>query len=162
MHALAAGRPTATAGVERWPSPDLGTPLGVTRHDARADASAAILMSGRSQGLFAAVDEPRVVVVEHAEALADGGLIAEFPEDASLVMLTAERVAPARRARGRARAEAGPTDLAGAVEAAGGTIERIARLLPPEMPRWIVARAALRGVDLEPAAVAELAAAVGS
>src|SRR5688500_6036290 len=77
---------TESAGLVRWPGPDLGTPLGVTRHDARSDSAEAILMSGASQGLFAAVDDRRVVIVEHAEALRSDEPVRAFPPDAALVL----------------------------------------------------------------------------
>ncbi len=65
-------------------STDLGQRLGVTRHDARTTEPVVIEMSGQSQGLFDAIDELRVVVVEHAEALRDTGVVARFPVEAGL------------------------------------------------------------------------------
>lgn len=161
--ALAAGAPPPDSAIERWPSPSLGQTLGVTRHDARSEGSAAaIVMSGRSQGLFDAPDERRVVVVESAEALKDATFIAEFPSESTLVLITAEKL-PSSRRRGRATSDApAGADLAGAVESAGGRVERIERLNPDRVPQWIVARAGLKGVRLEPAAVTELAGAVGA
>jgi DNA polymerase III delta subunit len=136
--------------------------LGVTRHDARSDSPDAIAMSGRSQGLFDAPDEHRVVIVDNAEALGDTSFIAELPAESALVLVTMARM-PAGRRRARAKADAGtPTDLVGAVEAAGGRVERVERLFPDRVPAWIAARAALRGVRLEPSAAAELASAAGT
>lgn len=145
-------------------SADLGARLGLTRHDARSATVAAIELSGASQGLFDAVDELRIVVVEHAEALKDGGLVARFPAEAALVLLNEGKVPTrARRAPARTRAAAEPVaDLASAVEAAGGTIEVVKRLEPQELGGWIAARATLLGVDLAPDAISELAAAVGA
>lgn len=164
--ALVDGRPTDSAGIVHWPSPDLGAPLGLTRHDARSDSAESIELSGASRGLFAAEDERRVIVVEHAEALRSDALIAAFPADAALVLLTTEKLPAARSRRPAARAkkkpEAEATDLAGAVDAAGGSMERIARLSPPEVLPWIAGRAALRGLVLEPEAAAALAMATGA
>ncbi|MBI2324027.1 MAG: DNA polymerase III subunit delta [Chloroflexi bacterium] len=159
---LVAGAPTEDSAIARWPSPSLGMTLGVTRHDARSDSVDAIAMSGRSQGLFDAPDERRAVVVENAEALTDTSFIAELPPESALVLVTTERV-PAGRRRPRAKTEAAaPADLVGAVEAAGGRVERIGRLFPDQVPAWISARAALANVTLQPAAVTELASAVGT
>jgi DNA polymerase-3 subunit delta len=103
-----------------------------------------------------------VVVVENAEALTDTAFIDDFPPESALVLVTMERIAAGRR-RARARSDApGPADLIGAVEAAGGRVERIGRLLPDEVTRWIAARAARMDVRLEPAAVNELASAAGA
>ena len=163
--ALVRGSVTESAGVVAWPSPDLGARLGVARHDARIDGPELIAMSGRSQGLFEVVDERRVVVVEHAEALPDASMIAAFPPDAALVLVATERLPAARGRRGaRQRKDARgepPLDLPSAVDAAGGTVERIQLLLPADVPGWITGRAALRGLRLAPDALAELAAAVG-
>jgi len=160
--ALAGGSPPAESAIERWPSPSLGQTLGVTRHDARTDSPDLIAMSGRSQGLFDAPDEHRVVVVDSAEALKDASFIAELPAESALVMLTSENLPPQRR-RARAKADEPPAvGLAAAVQAIGGKVERIERLSPDHVPQWIAARAALKGVRIEPAAVSELAAAAGS
>jgi len=173
-----------TTGVDRpsdlaaQRSADLGSPLGLTRHDARAVSTAAIVMSMRAQGLFDAVDERRVIVVEHAEALTDHGFIAETPPEAALVLVTAEKVPPrgrrpAKAARlaksvrsGAAAADvpAVPTvaELPAAVETAGGVVERVNRLPAPEVPGWIRTRAGQAGVTLAPEALGALAAAVGT
>lgn len=134
----------------------------MTRHDARTDGLDAIGMSGRSQGLFDAPDETRVVVVDHAEAIADPSFIAGFPVETGLVMLTTERMPASRRRAKPRREEPAPADLGGAVEAAGGRVERISRLFPDRVPSWIAARARVVGVTLEPTAVGELASAVGT
>ena len=166
--ALSTGAPTERGDLAAWSEPILGPLVGVTRHQKRADGTLdleAILLSGRSQGLFDAPDERRVVVVEDAEAIRDPSFVGQFPEDSALVMLTLERL-PARGRRARPRKEAGgripEVDLAGAVEATGGRVERIARLLPERLPEWIASRARLRAVRLEPAAAGELATAVGA
>ncbi len=117
-------------------------------------------MSGQAQGLFDAPDEKRVVVVDNAEAIADPSFIAAFPAESALVMLTLERMATRRRAKPK-RDEPPAADLLAAVETAGGRVERIARLLPDQVGAWIVARAKLASVTLEPAAVNELASAAG-
>ncbi len=146
---------------------DLGSPLGLSRHDARStDAVALIELSGRSQGLFDAVDEQRVVVVEHAEALKDTDVIARFPPEAVLVLVSESKIqARGRRpakAKASAKAAAEPAaDLATAVETAGGTIEHIARLGPGELGGWVAARATLLGVELASEAITDLSAAVG-
>src|SRR5258708_14750875 len=140
-------------------SADLGAQLGLSRHEARTADASVIELSGRSQGLFDAVDELRIVVVEHAEALRDTSVIARFPAEAALVLVSEAKIATrARRAaKPKSAPEAAPTDLPTVVEAAGGTIELIARLLPQELPGWIAARATLLGVELAPQAITELA-----
>ena len=144
-------------------STDLGDRLGVTRHDARSAEPAMIELSGRSQGLFDAVDELRVVVVEHAEALRDTGVVTRFPVEAGLVLVSESKIATrARRAaKIKAPADAGAVDLPTVVEEAGGIIEHIARLGPGEVGGWIAARATLLGVELAPDAITELGGAVG-
>src|ERR671936_2398301 len=142
----------------------LGGSLGVTRHDARMDDAATVLLSGQSQGLFDAIDEPRVVVVENAEALRDLTLIARFPPEAALILVSVERLGGgrARRRQQRVAPDAAPSTLVEAVEAVGGSVEHVEQLPPAEVPRWIEARAALHEVRLDAAAVAELASAIGS
>ncbi|MDE3112405.1 MAG: DNA polymerase III subunit delta [Chloroflexota bacterium] len=159
--AIVAGKPVEPSDLAAVSSPRLGLTLGVTRHDARSDGPDAIAMSGQAQGLFDAPDEKRIVVVDNAEAIADPSFIAAFPPESALVLLTLARMAPSRRRARPKREEPAAADLVGAVEAAGGRVERIARLLPDQVPPWIVARAKLAGVALEPAAVAELASATG-
>jgi DNA polymerase III delta subunit len=144
-------------------STDLGGRLGVTRHDARTAEPAAIEMSGQSQGLFDAVDELRVVLVEHAEALGDTGVVTRFPREAGLVLVSESKMSGPSRGRRPAKARRIPdaaADLVSVVEEAGGVIEQIARLGPGEVGGWIAARATLLGVDLAPDAITELAGAV--
>ena len=157
----AASRPTdLSTKVE----PRLGELLGVTRHDARFDTAGAIMLSGQAQGLFDAVDEARVVIVDHAEVLKDLELIASFPREAALVLVAVERLAAGRSRRGpRAKAPDVPAaNLLEAVEAAGGTVERIERLAPVDVAGWISARARLHGIKLDSEAIATLASATGS
>ena len=146
-------------------STDLGSPLGLSRHDAREPGAAALIeLSGRSQGLFDAVDEQRIVVVEHAEALKETDIVSRFPPEAALVLVSDAKIQTRTR---RAAPKAKPTpvatvaDLPSAVLAAGGVIEHIARLLPQELGGWIAARATLQGVEVAPDAINELGAAVG-
>lgn len=140
-----------------------GAALGLTRLDARTDDLDAILVAGRSQGLFASPDERRVVLVEHAESLDRLDVVESFPEDAALVLVAPEPMRSAR-ARSRARtkpAPAAPGLLLDAVESVGGGVERFDRLSPDQVGAWIAARAALHSVDLRPDAVAALAFALG-
>lgn len=144
-------------------SPDLGAPLGLSRYDARETEPSDIELAGRSQGLFDTVDEPRLVFVEHAEALRDPGFVSRFPAEATLVLLSEAKVATRARRTAKPKAAApAPVDLAGAVEASGGSIEHITKLAPQELPGWIAARATLVGVELAADAISELAAAAGS
>lgn len=164
VSALLAGGTPVGADLSRQLEPRLGAQLGVTRHDARVDSPGAIVLSGQAQGLFDAVDERRVVVVEHAEALRELEVVTSFPAEAALVLVSVERLQSGRGRRG-AKAKTGgaaPATLVEAVEAMGGTVERIERLAPGDVPRWIVARAQLHGVRLETAAVSALAGATGA
>ena len=122
------------------------------------------MLSGQSQGLFDAVDEARVVIVDRAEALKDLELIASFPREAALVLVAVERLAAGRSRRGqRVKAPNVPAaNLLEAVEAAGGTVERIERLAPVDVTGWISARSRLHGIKLDSEAVATLASAAGS
>src|SRR5438552_217539 len=152
-------------------SADLGARLGLSRHDARTTEPAAIELSGASQGLFDAVDDVRIVVVEHAEALKDTSVVARFPAEATLVLVSETKIqARGRRAPAKAKPSApeaarvppgASTDLASVVEAAGGTIEHIPRLGPGDLGGWIAARATPLGVELGPEAMNELGAAGG-
>lgn len=170
---MLAGEPGEPGDLATVRGPELGTALGLARHDAASDSTQAIVMSGRSQGLFDAVDERRVVLVENAEALRDpGALLAEVPPDAALVLLSTEKLPARGRRRARTSGAAGsgrptqdgaaPLDLVGAVEDAGGRVERIARLGPEAVPRWIAARARVVGADLAPEAIDALAGAAGT
>jgi len=156
-------RDTRPSDLRTQRSTDLGGRLGVTRHDARSTDAVVIEMSGRSQGLFDSVDELRVVVVEHAEALRDTGIVSRFPPEAGLVLVSEAKIASrGRRAtKGKVAANAPPVDLPTVVEEAGGVIEHIVRLGPGEIGGWIAARATLLGVELGPDAISELAGAVG-
>jgi len=162
--ALLEGAPVGPADLATKAEPRLGALLGITRHDARFDTPGAIMLSGQAQGLFDAVDEARVVIVDHAEALKDLSLIASFPREAALVLVAVERLAAGRSRRGqKPKAPNVPAaNLLEAVEAAGGSIERIERLSPVDVPGWISARARLHGVKLDAEAVATLASAAGS
>ena len=145
------------------PTPQLGGALGLTRIDARSDPVDAITMAGQSQGLFAAVDERQVVLVEHAEALLGPDFLASFPSESALVLVSVEAL-KVSRGRGRARAKTGaPADLSlpDAVQELGGRVERIERLAPFEVKGWIGARARLHKVSLQPDAVDALAFALG-
>lgn len=144
-------------------STSLGDRLGVTRHDARTAQPAMIELSGRSQGLFDAVDEQRIVVVEHAEALTDIGVVTRFPVEAGLVLVSGSKIAARGRRPTKAKPAAEPAmaDLPSVVEESGGIVEHIQRLGPGEMGGWIAARATLLGVELAPDAITELAGAVG-
>ena len=142
-------------------STDLGDRLGVTRHDARTIEPVVIEMSGRAQGLFDAVDELRVVVVEHAEALRDTGVVMRFPPEAGLVLVSESKMAARGRRASKAKtADAPMADLPSVVAELGGVIEQVLRLGPGEVGGWIAARATLLGVDLAPDAITELAGAV--
>src|SRR2546426_3782591 len=162
-HALLGGAPAGPTDLRTTVEPRLGALLGITRHDARFDTPGAIMLSGQSQGLFDAVDEPRVVIVDHAEALKDLDLIASFPREAALVLVSVERLAAGRPRRGQRQKTSNvpAANLLDAVEAAGGSVERIERLAPIEVPRWISARARLHGVKLDAEAVGSLASAGG-
>jgi DNA polymerase III delta subunit len=163
--ALLSGTTTAATDLSNKVEPRLSTLLGITRHDARFDTPGAIMLSGQSQGLFDAVDEARVVIVDHAEALKDLELIASFPREAALVLVSVERLAAgrSRRTSQKAKTPSAPAaNLLDAVEAAGGSVERIERLAPVDVPAWISARARVHETKLDSEAVATLASAVGS
>jgi DNA polymerase III delta subunit len=162
--ALLAGAPTEPTDLASMVEPRLGALLGITRHDARFDSPGEIMLSGQAQGLFDAVDEARVVIVDHAEALKDLSLIASFPREAALVLIAVERLAAGRSRRGQKPkgSNAAPANLLEAVEAAAGSVERIERLAPVDVPAWISARARMHGIKLDKEAVATLASAAGS
>jgi DNA polymerase III delta subunit len=146
---------------------ELGTHLGLSRFDAAGkddkDVPASIELAGRSQGLFDAVDEQRIVVVEHAEALKDTDVIARFPAEAALVLVSGTKIQTrARRPAKTTKAAESTADLATAVVAAGGSVEHITRLAPGDLGGWIAARATLLGVELGPDAINELGGAVGA
>jgi len=162
--ALLSGAPAAPTDLRTTVEPRLGALLGITRHDARFDTPSAIMLSGQAQGLFDAVDEARVVIVDHAEALRDLDLIASFPREAALVLVAVERLAAgrSRRAQKPKAPNLPAANLIEAVEAAGGSVERIEQLAPVDVPAWISARARIHEVKLDPEAVATLASAAGS
>src|SRR5947208_8072139 len=55
---LLSGTRPAPTDLSTQLEPRLGAQLGITRHDARFETPGAIMLSGQSQGLFDAVDEP--------------------------------------------------------------------------------------------------------
>jgi DNA polymerase III delta subunit len=164
VSSLLAGGAGEPRDLSERESPRLGGSLGLTRIDARTDPVDAITMAGQSQGLFAAVDERQVVLVEHAEALAGAAFLASFPSESALVLVAVEALRAGRgRARGRAKAGAATADvsLLDAVQEMGGRVQRIERLQPFEVKGWIAARARLHKVVLQPDAMDALAFALG-
>jgi DNA polymerase III delta subunit len=124
-----------------------------------------MMLSGQAQGLFDAVDEARVVIVDHAEALKDLELISAFPREAALVLVSVERLAAGRPRRTQQKAKAPnvpAANLLEAVETAGGSVERVERLAAVDVPGWISARARVHGIKLDSEATATLASAAGS
>src|SRR5689334_6132761 len=112
VHALLAGEPAGSARLaERAFVPYAGA-LGLTRIDAREAAPDDILIAGQSQGLFAAPDEKRVVLVEHAETLAKSDVIARFPADAALVLVAPEAIKTTRSRGRRTKAATAEPDAA--------------------------------------------------
>lgn len=164
MHALLEGGATRAGDLAKRRWVDYGSALGLTRVDGRdADSTASILMAAQSQGLFAAPDERRVVLVEHAEALAKTEAVTSCPADAGLVLVAPEPIR-STRARGARRAKnAAPAEpaLLDAVEAAGGTVERYDRLIASDLHMWVRARADVHGLALRPDALDALATAIG-
>ena len=141
-----------------------GGALGLTRLDARTDPADSILVAGQSQGLFAAPDERRVVMVEHAESLTRGDVIEQFPTDAALVLVVPEAMKSGRSRGARKTTKASATaDLAllDAVENAGGAVERYDRLMSSDVANWVKTRAQLYGLNLRPDALDALANALG-
>ena len=137
VESLLAGGAGEPGDLSQRRSPQLGGALGLTRIDARSDPVDAITMAGQSQGLFAAVDERQVVLVEHAEALTGAEFLASFPGESALVLVAVEALR-AGRGRTRARAKVGVTAelaLPDAVQDIGGRAQRIERLLPFEVKR---------------------------
>jgi DNA polymerase III delta subunit len=163
VESLLAGGVGEPGDLSQYTSPQLGRALGLTRIDARSDPLDAITMAGQSQGLFAAVDERQVVLVEHSEALSATDFLASFPSESALVLVAVEALRAGRgRARGRAKAGA-PAELPlpDAVQEIGGRVQRIERLAPFEVKAWIGARARLHKVALQPDAMDALAFALG-
>jgi len=160
---LLAGGAGEPGDLSQRTSPQLGGALGLTRLDARSDPVDAITMAGQSQGLFAAVDERQVVLVDHAEALSDTDFLTSFPAESALVLVAVEALRTGRgRSRGRAKAGT-PSELPlpDAVQEIGGRVQRIERLAPFEVKSWIGARARLHKVALHPDAMDALAFALG-
>jgi DNA polymerase III delta subunit len=160
---LLEGGDGAPGDLSQLAAPKLGGALGLTRVDARTDPVDAITMAGQSQGLFAAVDERQVVLVEHAEALGGTEFLTSFPAESALVLVAVEALRSGRGQR-RGRAKAGePVELSlpDAVQELGGRVERIERLVPFAVKGWIAARARLQKVDLRPDALDAIASALG-
>ena len=104
VESLLAGGAGEPGDLSQRRSPQLGGALGLTRIDARADPVDAITMAGQSQGLFAAVDDRQVVLVEHAESLSSADFLASFPSESALVLVAVEALRVSRgRTRGRAK-----------------------------------------------------------
>jgi len=165
VESLLAGGAGAPGDLSVRSSPRLGGALGLTRIDARSDAVDSITMAGQSQGLFAALDERQVVLVEHAEALTSAEFLRSFPNESALVLVSVEALKAARGGRARGRAKTGaPAELSllDAVQAIGGRAQRIERLMPFEVRSWIAARARLHKVVLQPDAMDALAFALGA
>lgn len=163
MHSLLADEAAPRTDLSGRRLASFGSAFGLTRVDGReGNAADEILVAGQSQGLFAAPDEKRVVLVEHAEGLASSDVIARFAPDAALVLVAPEPIKSTGRGRGRKPKAAPEADVAllDAVEDAGGTVERYDRLMPGEMPRWINGRAKLAGVTLRPDALDALSSAL--
>jgi DNA polymerase III delta subunit len=162
VESLLAGQGVASGDLSSRPLPRLGDLIGLVRLDARSDGPDAIAMAGQSQGLFAAPDERRVVLVDHAEALAKSEFLSAFPDDAACILVALEPLRAVRRGRAPRKSTA-PVDLTlpDAVEGIGGRVERIERLAPFQITPWIAARARLRGVTLQPDAIDALAFALG-
>ncbi len=161
MLALLAGESGARGDLAGRRIEPLGTALGLTRLDARADAPDDILVAGRSQGLFAAPGERRVVLVEHAEALVRTDVVERFPEDAALVLVAPEPMRSTRTRGRRPKAQAADLALLDVIDSAGGSVERYDRLLASDAARWVAARAQLYGLVLRPDALDVLASALG-
>lgn len=126
--------------------------LGVTRLSGRAASGDAVVLSSRSEGLFATAEDRRVVFVEDAEALAEPARLHELPAETAVVLLASGPLAAAR----------GATGLAQVVRDLGGAVEEFKPLEESEVEAWLGRRATHLGVALEPSAAAELARAVGA
>lgn len=163
VHGLLAGGRGERGVLSSRSMVSFGGALGLSRFDARSDQPDDILLAGQSQGLFAAPDERRVVLVEHAEVLARSDVVGRFPAEASLVLVAPEPIKSSRsRARKTTKTPAsGDVALVDAVENAGGTVERYDRLIGASVNGWIAARAALHRVALRPDALDALATTLG-
>jgi DNA polymerase III delta subunit len=163
VHSLLADAGSARGDLAARSLVPLGGALGLSRLDARSIEPDEILVAGQSRGLFAAPDEKRVVLVEHAETLPRTEVVGRFPKDAALVLVAPEAMKSSRsRARKPKATGEGDTALLDAVENAGGTVERYDRLLPGEIARWIASRAKLAGVSLRPDGLDALGTTIGS
>jgi DNA polymerase III delta subunit len=163
VHSLLADEAAPKADLSARGLVSFGSALGLTRVDGRSDSAAdEILVAGQSLGLFAAPDEKRVVLVEHAEALARTEVIGRFADDAALVLVAPEAIKSTGRGRGRKPKATPEADVAllDVVENAGGTVERYDRLMPGDVARWINGRAKLVGVTLRPDALDALSTAL--
>ena len=161
--ALLAGEDTAPGDLTARSAPSFSGQLGLVRLDARSDGADAITMAGQSQGLFAAPDERRVVLVDHVEGLVSGDFLRAFPEEAACVLVALEPLRTSRRGRApKKSAVSAELGLVDAVEAIGGRVERIERLLPFQVAQWATSRARLHGVKLAPDAAEALAFALGA
>ncbi len=164
VHSLLADEAAPKADLSGRNFVSFGSALGLTRVDGRTDGAAdEILVAGQSQGLFAAPDEKRVVLVDHAEALARTDVISRFAEDSALVLVAPEPIkGTGRGSRGRKPKAAPQADVAllDAVEDAGGAVERYDRLMPGDVAQWINGRAKLAGVTLRPDALDALSTAL--
>ena len=139
VHSLLADQAAPKADLSGRGFVSFGNALGLTRVDGREDAAAdEILLAGQSQGLFAAPDEKRVVLV------------------------APEPIKSTGRASGRKpkAAPEGDVALLDVVENAGGTVERYDRLMPGNVAQWINARAKLARVNLRPDALDALSTAL--
>jgi DNA polymerase III delta subunit len=163
VHSLLADEGSARGDLAARSLVPFGGALGLSRLDARSIDPDEILVAGQSRGLFAAPDEKRVVLVEHAESLARTEVVGRFPEDAALVLVAPEAM-KSSRSRARRPKTPGENDAAllDAVEKAGGTVERYDRLQPGEIARWISSRAKLVGVTLRPDGLDALGTTLGS
>lgn len=165
VHSLLADEAAPKADLAARGLVSFGSALGLTRVDGRSESAADdILVAGQSQGLFAAPDEKRVVLVEHAEALARTEVIGSFADDSALVLVAPEAIKSTGRGRGRKPKATPEADVAllDVVENAGGTVERYDRLMPGDVPRWINGRAKLAGVTLRPDALDALSTALAA
>ena len=120
-------------------------PLALTRVSAREATPSDLVMATASEGLFALVDERRVLLIEDAEAL-DAASLAALPADAAVVL--------------RANTNAGA--LAKAIRELGGTVESFDALDGQAVEEWIRGRARSFDLALDRGSVSALALAVGS
>ena len=120
------------------------TSLAVTRLSAREATPADLLMASASEGLFAAADERRVLLVEDAEAL-DPSSLGAFGDGAVAVL----------------QANATASVLAKSVRELSGAVETLDTLDAQHVEDWIRRRARLFGLVLQPMAAGALAMTVG-